>query len=128
MATLPVPTPARILTVHEITVQQVRDWAVSIDTGLVPLDPVGELLHPECALADLVLMSDATPAEIEQCTSAQLDHLVATAKALNPHFFRVRAALQGVARQISQSISSAPAPTSSAAVTPTSGPTPTPST
>lgn len=86
-------------TVRELSVAEVRAWIVEKEQGQ-SCDGVGELMHPDCALDDLLRMSDLTAEAAEQLTAAQLDQLVRKAKALNPHFFRVRAALNSAVRQL----------------------------
>lgn len=85
------------VTVKELTVGEVRNWMLDAETG-VSEDPLHALALEECSLADLSRMSDIDARALEDYTPSQLAPLVAAAKELNPHFFRVRAALSGVAR------------------------------
>ncbi len=87
------------VTVKELTVAQVRDWLVEIESG-VTVDPLGSMVFEDCSLDDLARMSDATAAVMESLTYSELLPLRDACKALNPHFFRVRAAVQKVARAI----------------------------
>jgi len=85
------------VTVKELTVGEVRNWLLDAETG-VSEDPLHALALEECSLADLARMSDVDARALEDYTPSELALLVAAAKELNPHFFRVRAALSGVAR------------------------------
>ena len=87
----------RLVTVRELTVREVRDWLADADCG-APDDPIHALAHEDCSLSDLARMSDIAARDLEDYTPSELEALVATARKLNPHFFRVRAALSGVAR------------------------------
>ena len=87
------------VTVKELTVGEVRNWLLDAETG-VSEDPLHALALEECSLADLARMSDVDARALEDYTPSELALLVAAAKELNPHFFRVRAALSGVARMM----------------------------
>ena len=87
------------VTVKELTVGEVRNWLLDAETG-VSDDPLHSLALEECSLADLARMCDVDARALEDYTPSQLAPLVAVAKELNPHFFRVRAALSGVARMM----------------------------
>lgn len=99
-ATLPIQIGERTVTVRELTVREVRDWSVQIDTGLRQIDPVGEMALPDCSLADLLMMCDADAELLEGCTAAALEQIAERARKLNPHFFRLRAALAGAVREL----------------------------
>ncbi len=98
-ATRIVELPGAKVTVRELTVAEVRAWVVEMESGM-PVDALGSLVFDDCALADLARMSDADPAALEALTYGELLPLRDACKALNPHFFRVRAAMQKVARAI----------------------------
>ena len=85
------------VTVRELTVAEVRTWLAEIEAG-VAVDPLGSMVFEDCSLDDLVRMSDATAEGMEALTYGELLPLRDACKALNPHFFRVRAAVQKVAR------------------------------
>ena len=91
-ATRIVELPGAKVTVRELTVAEVRAWVVEMEAGM-PVDALGSLVFDDCALADLARMSDADPAQLESLTYAELLPLRDACKALNPHFFRVRAAI-----------------------------------
>ena len=96
--TRPVTLPDDVLvTVKELTVGEVRNWLLDAETG-VEGDPLHALVLEECSFDDLARMSDIDARALEGYTPSELAPLVAAAKELNPHFFRVRAALAGVAR------------------------------
>lgn len=101
-ATLPIQIGERTVTVRELTVREVRDWSVQIDTGLRQIDPVGEMALPDCSLADLQMMSDADADVLEACTNTDLEQIAECARKLNPHFFRLRAALAGAVRDLAR--------------------------
>jgi hypothetical protein len=87
------------VTVKEMTVGEVRNWLLDAETGASE-DPLHALALEDCSLSDLARMSDIDAQSLEGYTPSQLTPLIAAAKELNPHFFRVRAALSGVARMM----------------------------
>lgn len=100
-ATLPILLGERSVTVRELTVGEVRDWLVETEAGSND-DPIQALALEECGLADLSRMSDIDADALEGFAPSELAPIVAACKKLNPHFFRVRAALSGVARLMLQ--------------------------
>ena len=85
--------------VRELTFSEVRDWIVETETGQPEAeDPLHALALEECSLTDLARMSSISVRELEDYAPSDLTELLAACKALNPHFFRLRAALAGVAR------------------------------
>lgn len=98
-ATRIVTVGAMAVTVRELTFGEVRDWLVETESGQAE-DPLHALALEECSLADLARMSSISVRELEDYTPSSLTELLAACKALNPHFFRVRAALSGVARMM----------------------------
>jgi len=89
----------RTVTVRELTVREVRDWMVALETRQ-EADAIGALALDECRLEDLAHMSDISAADLEGYTPSEMADLVSVCKAINPHFFKVRAALTSVARVI----------------------------
>lgn len=77
--------------VRELTVEEVRDWIVSVENNTRPTDPVGDFIFDDIAVSELAMMCDVDPAEFDNCRPSELHPLVQVAKELNPHFFRVRA-------------------------------------
>ena len=55
-----------------------------------------------CSLADLQMMCDADADLLEGCTAAELEQIAERARKLNPHFFRLRAALAGAVRELTK--------------------------
>ncbi len=115
-ATRPVLVGALTVNVRELTFGEVRDWMVSSEAGAA-IDPLHALAFDDCSLDDIARMCDRSAAELEAFTPSELESLVRTCKEINPHFFRLRAALSGVAqmmlREINSGTSSAPLANSS---------------
>lgn len=95
----------RSVSVYELTVSDVRDWVAEHEAGKV-VDPLHCLVFDDCSLPDLARMSDMTVEEMEVLGPSELEPLRAKARALNPHFFRVREALAGVSRAIQAGLES----------------------
>ena len=89
--------PLRVVA-HELTVGEVRAWLLAQDIA-VPVDAVHALVLEGCSLADIAMQTNVSAADLEGCTMSQLAHLVEICKKLNPHFFRVRAAILLAAQQ-----------------------------
>ena len=87
----------RSVAVRELTVGQVRDWLIEAEMG-ADVDPIHALALEDCSLDDLARMSDNSARELEAYAPSELVELTEACKALNPHFFRVRVALNGVTR------------------------------
>lgn len=98
-ATRIVELPGVKVTARELTVAEVRSWLVEMEAG-TPVDPLGSMVFDDCSLDDLARMSDAAADSLEGLTYSEILPLRDACKALNPHFFRVRAAVQKVARAI----------------------------
>lgn len=98
-ATRSVTLGDRAVTVKELTVGEVRAWVVEVETGAT-VDPLHALALDACSLADLARMSDIAAGELERYTPSELAPLVTACRELNPHFFRVRAALVATARKM----------------------------
>jgi len=96
-ATRPVTVGATAGIVRELLVCEVRDWLVETENGPAE-DPVHALAFEECSLGDLAHMSSFSVLELEKNAPSDMTELLAACKELNPHFFRYRAALGGVAR------------------------------
>ena len=90
---------ARTVTVRELTVREVRDWLTAQEVARES-DVIGALALDECSLDDLAHMSDISAVDLEGYAPSELVDLVSLCKALNPHFFKVRAALSSVARLV----------------------------
>jgi hypothetical protein len=98
-ATRLIDLPGLPVTVRELTVSEVRSWLVEVESG-APVDPLRAMVFDDCSLDDLARMADVSAARLEGLTGSELAPIYEAAKALNPHFFRVRAALTRVARLI----------------------------
>ena len=98
-ATRVIDLPGATVTAMELTVAEVRCWLVEAESGAA-VDPLRAMVFEDCSLDDLARMTDADAEMLEGFTASELAPLYDAAKALNPHFFRVRAALTRVARLI----------------------------
>ena len=94
-ATTTVYLGGQVITVKELTVAEVRQVLI---TEPPAADPLHALAFDGFGLNDLALLCTATAAELEAFTPSELKPLVDACRELNPHFFRTRAALAGVAR------------------------------
>lgn len=108
-----VPVGDLTVTVKELTVTEVRDWATKVDLGLVAFDAVRHLALDECSVDDILVMSDAKGEDLDTLAPSEFAPLIEACRKLNPHFFRVRAAMAGAAlvmeKQVRQVLSSEPA-------------------
>lgn len=95
----------RTVTVRELTVAEVRSWIAEHEAGAV-VDPLRAFVLDDCTLDDLARMSDITADDMERHTVGELLALRDKARALNPHFFKVREALVSVSRQIQAGLDS----------------------
>jgi hypothetical protein len=92
-ATLPIQIGERTVTVRELTVREVRDWLTSLEKGSAQVDAGGEFVWDDCSLQDLARMSDAPLDFFDDFAPSDLAPLREAARSLNPHFFRLRAAV-----------------------------------
>ena len=93
-ATASVTVCGKEVTVRELTVSEVRNWVMSIETGTRKIDPAGDALFADVTMADIALMSDAGSEWLETFGPSDLEPLADACKKMNPHFFRVRAVVQ----------------------------------
>lgn len=105
MASFPVPVGSKTVNVVELTVLQVREWIAAVESGDI-VDPLRALVLDDCTLDDLARMCDFSGDDLEQFTHAELLAIRDKARALNPHFFRVREALARVSLQITAGLAS----------------------
>lgn len=105
MAGIPVPVGGKTVSVIELTVLQVRAWVAEVEAGAV-VDPLRAMVLDDCTLDDLARMCDFSGDELEQFTHGELLAIRDKARALNPHFFKVREALVSVSRQIQAGLDS----------------------
>lgn len=115
---------SRTVTVRELRVAEVRAWFDRAASGR-PVDPMRRLVLPDCSLDDLAMMTDC-PAEVleEEGTESELSALRDVCKRLNGFFFRTRAAMDAIAREMDTSsllrILTEASPSSPDTATPTS--------
>lgn len=114
-ATRKVQIGERTITVRELTFSDVRDWLVETEAA-GQRDPLHALALEDCGLDDLARMCDVSADDLEVFTPFEIEPVVEICRKLNPHFFRVRAALSGVARMMiseAQALASSAPPASS---------------
>jgi hypothetical protein len=85
------------VTVRELTVAEVSAWLNDAEAGR-PVNVAHELAFDAFGLDDLAHMSDISADELAKHAPSEMAELVRECKALNPHFFRVRARLADFAR------------------------------
>lgn len=100
------------ITVRELLVREVRDWLAEVEAGTVVVDAVSEFAFEDCSLADLARVCGVPVGAFDQYAPSELEALKEAARALNPHFFRVRAAI--AAAQVAHLRALLPPATSSA--------------
>jgi hypothetical protein len=89
-----VEVSGQIIVAHEITVAEMRQWLVGMQTA-ASFNVLDATLFRdyEVSINDLVLMSSATRSFIEATTATELAKLVAAVKEVNPFFFQFRQVL-----------------------------------
>lgn len=88
--------PVRV-TVRELTVSDVRAW-INESAGAGYRDPVQAAAFDGFGLDELARMLDKDAAELEEFAPSDLSQLVDVAREMNPHFFRLRSALEWAVR------------------------------
>lgn len=104
-ARLEVNVGERTVIVRELTVAEVRAWIAEHEAGAA-VDPLRAMVFDDCSLDDLARLCDLPVEDMEQHTVGDLAPLRDKAKALNPHFFKVREALVSVSRAIQAGLDS----------------------
>lgn len=99
------------ITVRELTVSEVRDWLTESEAASYR-DPVQALALPGLGLDELARMTDARASALEAFAPSELEELLAAARSLNPHFFRLRSALEWATGRLAP----APSPAISTAI------------
>lgn len=90
---------ARVVTVKELTVGEVRAWVT--ESAATPWrDPIHATVWEDLGLDELARMTDSTADELEAFSPTELQPVVEAARNLNPAFFRLRAALQWASRRL----------------------------
>lgn len=85
--------------VRELTFKEVRDWLAEVEAQ-TQRDPVHATAFEDLGLDDLARVVGWSCSRLETYTPSQLKPVVDAAKKLNPHFFRLRAALQWAVREL----------------------------
>tara|TARA_R110001606_G_scaffold345513_1_gene494379 strand:+ start:11009 stop:11329 length:321 start_codon:yes stop_codon:yes gene_type:complete len=85
------------VTVHEMTVQQVRAFLQDAAKG-APVDAVDSLILGDCELSTLRSMCTLTDDEMGELKPSELEAVKAKCKELNPHFFALLAKLTDMAK------------------------------
>ena len=112
-----VPLDGASVIVKELTVAEVRQWALLLESG-EQIDPIRCMALADCSLDDLAQMCDMTADQLEHFGKTDLEKIREKAKAMNPHFFRVREALTSVSQGLMVAAESQPLMPSSAAFMP----------
>lgn len=93
----------RTVTVKELTVAEIRHWLKGLEqVKEAGIDVVAECLMDDCSLADISRMSDLKLEEMDDLTPGEIGQVVAVCREVNPHFFRMRDHLLGVAKVMQQ--------------------------
>ncbi|MFV3332231.1 hypothetical protein ACNFIA_14965 [Pseudomonas sp. NY15437] len=87
-----VPLGAHSVTVHEMSVAQVRQLMDTITADLIGDSLLGGALR----LHDLSVMSSLTTAQIDELTPSQLEELSQVCREVNRHFFAMLERLEKV--------------------------------
>tara|TARA_Y100000780_G_scaffold226326_1_gene239973 strand:+ start:1259 stop:1579 length:321 start_codon:yes stop_codon:yes gene_type:complete len=85
------------VTVHEMTVQQIRDYLRDAAKGQTG-DLVDVLLLGDCELSTMKRMCSITDAQIAEFKPSQLQEIKAKCRELNPDFFGMLTKLEGLAK------------------------------
>lgn len=80
------------VTVHELTVTEVRDALVGEEAGAY-VDPFHALVFDGFGLNDIARMCDVSAVVLEAFAPSDLAELVAACQAVNPFFFRMKTAI-----------------------------------
>ncbi|GBL46215.1 hypothetical protein SFMTTN_2028 [Sulfuriferula multivorans] len=79
-----------IITVHEMTVGEVRAWQHAVETE-GEVDALSHMLMDGLRIPDLYWMSDLTADKAEQLRPSEIRRIEAAARELNPDFFTMLA-------------------------------------
>ena len=88
-----------MIRVRELTVAEVRAWLNESATQTWR-DPILALALDDIGLDELARMLDRSVEDLERYAPSQIAEVVAVARRLNPHFFRLRDALIKASRGI----------------------------
>ncbi len=92
-ATKKIEIDGRTIVVKELTVGEIRDWLTEIESGTKAVDVAGEFVFDDCSVDDLVRVSDMPREAFDDLAPSQIEPIREAARALNPGFFRARAAV-----------------------------------
>lgn len=104
-----IPTEHRTVTVHELTVGQMREYLAQAESQRqVVLDPVIDLLFDDCSLRDVVAMTDLELTDFDAMTPADIQQVINACRERNPHFFGMaRRSRELIERLASQTLTAA---------------------
>lgn len=88
-----------LIRVRELTVAEVRAW-LQESAAQTWRDPILALALDDIGLDELARMLDRSVEDLERYAPSQIAEVVAVARRLNPHFFRLRDALIKASRTI----------------------------
>ena len=88
-----------LIRVRELTVSEVRAW-LQESAAQTWRDPILALALDDIGLDELARMLDRSVEDLECYAPSQIAEVVAVARRLNPHFFRLRDALIKASRTI----------------------------
>ena len=101
----PVKIGEHVVVVRELAVEEVRDWMVAIEGKTHSVDPVGDFLFEDVAIADLEMMCEMPEGfSFDALTPSQIQPILEEARKLNPHFFRVRAVVAAAMQSMLQDL------------------------
>ena len=88
-----------MIRVRELTVAEVRAW-LNESAAQTWRDPILALALDDIGLDELARMLDCSVDDLERYAPSQIAEVVAVARRLNPHFFKLRDALIKASRAI----------------------------
>ena len=88
-----------LIRVRELTVAEVRAW-LNESAAQTWRDPILALALDDIGLDELARMLDRSVDDLERYAPSQIAEVVAVARRLNPHFFKLRDALIKASRAI----------------------------
>ena len=88
-----------MIRVRELTVAEVRAW-LNESAAQTWRDPILALALDDIGLDELARMLDRSVEDLERYAPSQIAEVVAVARRLNPHFFKLRDALIKASRAI----------------------------
>ncbi|MDP2431261.1 MAG: hypothetical protein Q8O33_04465 [Pseudomonadota bacterium] len=97
----------RAVTVHELTVADIRAWLKSLESPAEP-DIVGVALIDGVELADLAIMTDLPVEVIEASSPSELRAVFDACREVNADFFALRGRLETIGKASLASMPGAP--------------------